>query len=40
VAATFEKANTQRFADCVIRNAEVVGSSPICSTIWQGAPKI
>jgi hypothetical protein len=32
VAATFEKANTYGFASSLIRNAEVVGSNPICST--------
>ena len=32
VAATFEKANTYDFAGSLIRNAEVVGSNPICST--------
>jgi|SRR6266446_949773 len=32
VAATFEKAITYVFAGKLIRNAEVVGSNPICST--------
>ena len=32
VAATLEKANTYVFAESPIRNAEVVGSNPICST--------
>jgi hypothetical protein len=32
VAATFEKANTYVFAESLIRNAEVRGSIPLCST--------
>lgn len=32
MAATFEKAITYIFAERLIRNAEVVGSNPICST--------
>ena len=32
VAATVEKASTYVFAERLIRNAEVVGSNPICST--------
>ena len=32
VAATFEKANTYVFAGSLIRNAEVRGSIPLCST--------
>ncbi len=32
MAATFEKANAYGFASSLIRNAEVVGSNPICST--------
>jgi len=32
VAATFEKANTYVFAGRLIRNAEVRGSTPLCST--------
>lgn len=32
VAATFEKANTYVFAERLIRNAEVRGSTPLCST--------
>jgi len=40
VAATFEKANTYVFAGKLIRNAEVRGSIPLCSTISQIAPKI
>jgi hypothetical protein len=33
VAATFEKAITYAFAGRLIRNAEVRGSTPLCSTI-------
>ena len=32
VAATLEKANTYVFAERLIRNAEVRGSIPLCST--------
>jgi len=32
VAATVEKANTYVFAGRLIRNAEVRGSTPLCST--------
>jgi hypothetical protein len=32
VAATFERANTYVFAGRLIRNAEVRGSIPLCST--------
>jgi hypothetical protein len=32
MAATFEKANTYLFAGSLIRNAEVRGSIPLCST--------
>jgi hypothetical protein len=32
VAATFEKAITYVFAENLIRNAEVRGSTPLCST--------
>ena len=34
VAATFEKANTYVFAESLVRNAEVRGSIPLCSTIY------
>jgi hypothetical protein len=34
VAATFEKASTYVFAGRLIRNAEVRGSIPLCSTIY------
>ena len=33
VAATFQKASTYVFSACLIRNAEVRGSTPLCSTI-------
>jgi hypothetical protein len=33
VAATLEKASTYVFAGRLIRNAEVRGSTPLCSTI-------
>ena len=33
VAATFETASTYVFAERLIRNAEVRGSIPLCSTI-------
>jgi hypothetical protein len=39
VAATFEKAITYVFAERLIRNAEVEGSNPFCSTINHVAPR-